>query len=297
MFRRDNAVQGNAVGLFIVDLLLDAIREYATTTSSSTTTGGDSANDPEVMLAELLSEENLHYKEFVDSPLPPRSITMVEVKGEPVIKEDIDIEMFFRAPNICKTGRTPSQTRYLGYLTDTDKVGGIALAKDETFDLGITKEVADSTDANGVMRLVQGPHENTCKEAINMPDYKDFFYAHAKDGWVKLTTPNNAEKKAYNYNPASVKGVIVIFEGNCDWGRCAKGDLKVVDDFSEGKWEMKVNGKSVSSFSRFGGWSAGWILKHEGGVHFLPNSEGVFDVEVNVKEPESFLRLSSIVLY
>ena len=290
-YRRDHALLGHAMGLFFLDMLVNAIQEYAIATSTS------AANDPEVMLAELQSEEELHFNEFKEYPLPQKAGDFHVQKGKsaPPVPEDFDVENFFRGPSLCKTGRTPAQSRYLGYLTDTDKVGGPSSPKDETFDVGITKAVADNTAANGIMRLVQAPHSN-CEDAVVMPDYKDFFYAHGKDGWVSLTMPNQAEKQAYNYNPSAMKGTIVIFGGGCDWGRCPPNDLNLIEDFE--KIEMEVNGKKVQAFSGTGGWGGGYVLRYEDGtVRVPPNSDGVFEIRVRISDTKKFVRLSSVVLY
>ena len=281
-------MDGNRLALFLLQTLIDTLKDYEAKFSN---------RDPEAALSELKTEEELLFKGFRES-LPTELIekNFGPLKEEQLPHSWVDLDVLFRGKSICKTGRTPAQTRYLGYLTDTDKVGGIALAREETYDVGITKKEADSTDAHGVMRLVQAAHFNTCEEAINMPDYKDFFYAHEKDGLVKLAIPNKAERVAYNYDPSKMKGVIVVTMGGCDWGRCEKGDLRW-EDFDEGKFEMEVNGVAVTSFGEINANDYGKVLNHANGVFFKPNSDGVFEFGVKVKEPGTFVRWSTIVVH
>ena len=281
-------MDGNRLALFLLQTLIDTLKDYETKYSD---------RDPEATLSELKIEEELLFKGFRES-IPTELLDKCwgPLTEDKVPHSWVDLEVFFRGKSICKTARTPAQTRYLGYLTDTDKVGGIALASEETFDVGLTKDEADKTDANGVMRLVQAEHYNTCKTAINMPDYKDFFYAHEKDGLVKLTIPNKAERVAYNYDSSKMKGVVVLYMGGCDWGRCAKGDLRW-EDYDEGKVEIEVNGQAVTSVGLHHNNDYGRVCNHANGVFFKPNSDGVFEIGVKVKEPGSWFRLSTVVVF
>lgn len=252
-------------------------------------------------MKELLAEEDLLYQEFKAAPLPDAAFGLRDNRGknqEMVVPNDIDVETLFRGPNICRGARTPAQTRYLGILTDTDKVGGIAVHGHETYDVGITHDEASKTDAKGEMRLAYDPAERDHQNCIVpvKPDYKDYFVAHGKDGWVKLVIPNKSEKRYYNYDPAVVKGILVIFFGSCDWGRCQPDDMQVAA-YNEGLLELEVNGKPVTNLTQIGGGLGGFLLKGEEGVNWPPNSEGLFEIRSNVKNPKGYLRFSSVILY
>jgi hypothetical protein len=269
------------MALFLTQMLVGALKDLVT-----------KDNDPEAMLAELKNEEDLLYEEFKQAGLPPASQFLNTGKSP-----DVDIELLFRGRNICRTARTPSQTRYLGYGTDSDKKGGIAAAGKEKYDIGIERQDADKTDADGVMRLVyeRGEREN-CPVPVKI-DYKDFYYTHGKDGWSMLTIPNNKEKEAYGYDPAAVKGFLILCPASCPWGKCQAGDLNIAEAFDKNQLEMEVNLTPVTSVIKFDIYNGCFVLKGDNGVYWKPNNEGSFNLKARVTSPNEYLRISAVVLY
>jgi hypothetical protein len=283
--RKMHALQGTYLALFLSNALLGVLQDLSS----------QSIVDPETMLTELKVEEDLLHADFVRADLPELAGKLNGGgREDPVRVPGLDTDLLFRGPNICKTGRTPSRTRYLGYLTETNKVGGLAPPGKETYDIGLSKMEADSSPANGKLRLVYDPGERDDCHVTVAPDYKDFFYANGKDGWVSMTLPNNAEKEAYRYDPSVSKGVIVLFFGTCDWGNCAEGDLRPAD-FETGKVEVEVNGKRVTSLPDIG--NGGNILIGEDGLYWKQNTDGVYDIRARVNDPGGYFRLSTIVVY
>jgi hypothetical protein len=287
------ALDGNRLALFLAQTLTDALSEYVER---------ESQPKPEAIIKDLLAEEDLLYHDFKGAPLPELAFALSDKRGQHddmVVPHDIDVETLFRAPSICHGARTPAQTRYLGILTDTDKVGGIAVHGYETHDIGITHKEAVETDAKGEMRLAYNKERawdrTNCLVPIK-PDYKDYFFAHGKDGWAKLVIPNKSEKRYYNYDPAAVKGILVIFFGSCDWGRCDVDDMQA-DAYKQGLLEFEVNGRTVTNLTQIGGGLGGHLLKGEQGVNWTPNSDGVFEIRANVKNPRGYVRLSAVILY
>jgi hypothetical protein len=281
--RKMHALQGTYLALFLSSTLLGVLQDLS----------AHPIVDPETMLAELKIEEDLLYADFVRSDLPEAAGKLNGgERGEPV--SGVDTDLLFRGPNICKTGRLPSRTRYLGYLTETNKVGGPVPHGKETYDVGLSKTEADSSPANGKFRLVYDPGERPLCHVTIAPDYKDYFYAHGKDGWVSMTLPGNAEKEAYGYDPSVFKGVIVVFFGGCDWDSCPKGDVRPTD-FETGKFELEVNGKRVTLLPDIG--NHGNILKGEDGLYWKQNADAVYEIRAKVNDPDSYIRLSAIVLY
>jgi hypothetical protein len=133
--------------------------------------------------------------------------------------------------------------RYLGYLTNTEKVGGIAPFGNETYDTGIEKGEADTTDVKGELRLVweNNPKVRQFCEVQIRPDYKDHFYAHQRHGLVPLVFSNEKEKVAYNDDQSKMQGLIIIVLADCDWKECGDGDLKA-DSIANGDVTIAVNG-------------------------------------------------------
>jgi hypothetical protein len=271
------------MALFLTSVLMEVLQDLSS----------EAIVDPEKMLAELKIEEDLLYANFKKADLPEAAKKINA--GNPA-DPDVDTELLFRGPNICKTARTPAQTRYLGILMDTpDKLGGPVPLGKETYETGISQVDANTQPAKGEFRLAYSPNDRTSCHVTLKPDYKDFFYAHGKDGWVSMTIPNNAEKEAYGYDPAVFKGMIVIFEASCDWNKCHPNDLRSATDFEAGHFELEVNGKRVTALSDIG--HGGTVLKGEDGLYWKQNEEGAYELRARVTQSNSFFRLSSIVLY
>jgi hypothetical protein len=109
-----------------------------------------------------------------------------------------------------------------------------------------------------------------------------------------LTFPNEAEKAAYRYSQSEFKGLIAVFFTGCDWGKCKAGDMKEAQ-FEEGKFEMTVNGKPVKSLVNFG--YGCFFPKGDEGLYWQPSSNDDYEIAVLVKEPGSYVKISSLVLY
>ena len=126
------------------------------------------------------------------------------------------------------------------------------------------------------------------------PDYKDFFYTHHRDGMVKLNFPNEKEKAAYKYNQSEMEGVIILVLNECDWGKCKDGDLSH-EDIENGNIHIKINGVSVTKVVNIG--SGCLVLKHKVGVKWEPSRNDDYEIAVEVVAPDSYLRISSVVIY
>jgi hypothetical protein len=109
-----------------------------------------------------------------------------------------------------------------------------------------------------------------------------------------LTFPNEKEKVAYKYDQSKMKGLIILFLSECDWGKCADGDLKA-DSIANGNVTVTVNEIQVSSITDIG--SGCVILKHDDGVYWRPSASGDYEIAVEVKLAASYVRISSIVIY
>ena len=277
------------MGLYMVDALIDALTDLANYNITD-------ASAIVVLKDDLETQEREMHKQLRNATLSEKMVESL-VSNAPTTFPTLDVNLLWQGPSICRTGRTPAQSRFLGYTTNTDKVGGISVHDSETYDVGIT--IGEARKANtsvGFMPLVYEPgggERQTC-EVLLKPDYKDFFYANKAYGLSKLSFPNEKERKAYGYDPSHHKGLIVIVFAACDWGKCQKGELRA-EDHSSGKFEVSVNGKPVTEMLSAG--FEAWILKGDEGLYWQPNPSGVFDVGFLVKEDDGYVRISSIILY
>lgn len=285
--RKSHAVEGNKLALFLVEILLNALNYL--------TNHADHVNPEETIEKLMKVEEDIVYEEFRSFPLPFDAVDLCEADPD----SDLDVELLFRGPNVCHTARLPAQIRYLGILTETDKLGKAAPVGEETYDVGIPRIEAADSHSKGVLRLVHEPGDrHKCPVPLKV-DYADYFYAHGKDGWTKIVLPNDAEREAYQDDSTRFKGLIVVYFSDCYREKCDQGDLHG-DNFGEGKYEIQVNGNAVTSWARIGGITvkaSGYVMKGDGGIYWKPNSNGVYEVKVRVLDPQSFVRFSSFVLY
>ena len=278
-----HALDGNKFGLFLVEILLDSINDLIDMLKDQSS---------EVVYNAIKAEEDSLFQSFVKARLPELASNKFEADI------DIDVDLVFRGPTFCHTALLPAQIRYNGYLTNSLQVGSAAPVGDERYDVGISKDTADQTDAGGELRLVYDSNgRHNCPVPLRV-DYRDYFYAHSQDGRVSLTIPNEAERQAYNYDPSSLRGMIVVFFGACDWGKCIEGKVNG-DKAEEWKFEIEVNGDRVTSWSSIGddGTKSGYVMKGQHGIFWDPNDDGVYELAVRVTEPDSFVRFSSFVIY
>ena len=104
---------GHSLALFLIDNLLGALEELVKLEYEGV----------ETLLSRLLRQEDELYNDQIMKMDFQRDVTDLYSldKNE---EEALDSSVFFTGESMCHTARIPSQTRYLGYLTNTDKVGG-----------------------------------------------------------------------------------------------------------------------------------------------------------------------------
>jgi len=309
-----HALDGHSVALFMVQYLFDALNELA----------NDPEQDPHKLLATLQKEEDdLYQNVFLKNPIPPGAEEFYEERDA----EDalpLDVNVFFKGPSICRTGRLPAKSRFLGIMTNDDtKTGDVAPFTKETYETGISESQAkmSTSESNEETRLVYTEdareRDKKCTDYVLKPDYKDFYYSHANDGLTKMIFPNEAEKVAYRYDENAsanrYQGMLVMFLTACDWGKCQKGDLRETDLGEErvdeegnavGGLELFVNGEAVTRLAKVG--SGGYLLVGEnennnngkdGRWSWSTSSNGNYEIGVHAKRANSFVRISAFVLY
>jgi hypothetical protein len=275
-------MDGHALGLWLIDRLIESLTDLTQ----------QSITDPMKLWEELHQQENSAGGEIRKANLPVETIFSGSAPDP-----SLDLDVFWRGPSMCRTGRLPAQSRYLGYTTNTDKVGNIAVLGTEEYDTGMSVLDATSTNnpQNGAMVLVYQPgiDRSPCN-AISKPDYKDFFLAHQIHGQVSLSLPNEKERKAYEFDHSHYKGLIVVVFVQCEWQKCKKEEVRP-ETYPEGKFEITVNGNRVIELASMG--FEGWLLKGDNGFHWTAESDGTYDLAFLVKETNGYIKLSSVILY
>jgi hypothetical protein len=219
------ALDGNLMTLFLMEVIDDAIKHIET----------HGAEDPALLLQQLQEQEDAEYQIFLNSG-PPLMGRNLFSKDDPV-PMDVSIETFYRGPNICHTARLPSQTRYLGILTNKynqSDNGETAIHpynfdRDASqgpynYDIGIAAtDAASIPNPDGEMRLVYAPNERHRCAPLVYNDYKDWFMTQGSDdpqqASSKLVLPNAAEMAAYMMQQQEpLKGIIALCFTACAWG-------------------------------------------------------------------------------
>lgn len=291
---KSHAITGHALALFLLEALVEAVDVLLQS---------DTLNAEE-MLENLTSEENALFMSATRTRvsrdfLHDLDIFPLDNDGN-INGTEIDPSVFFDGPSICHTARLPSRARYMGYLTESDKVGGPSIRGNETYDTGMSFSSAmDLKSGPGSMTLVKdqtGMATQICADAIVAPDFKDSFFANGEPVWKELVFPNAAEQRAYSYDPSKLLGLILLVFTGCDWGVCDEGYLWPADLSGDSKlWDMKINGEQVESLVNFDQWSV--MAKSKNGFYFAPNENGGYRIEVHVNDPKSFLKISSVIAY
>ncbi|KAL3914345.1 MAG: hypothetical protein SGARI_000169 [Bacillariaceae sp.] len=268
----------------------------------------------EALLEKLVQEEKEHFgkslqqlddfiktKEFQEEKVATHEMDFKYIDQLPSSSVDFDVvSTLLAGSSLCHTVRLPSQIRYLGHLTNSDKVGGPSVVGEETYDVGIELEEAKKMNSASLHGLPiawnnkTGERQSECPFVI-APDPKDNFYIQHGYGWQNLTIPNDATRSAYQYNPSEMKGVLALILKGCDWGHCPKGFL--TSDFyglDEG-WNLKVNGVPATNLTMIGN---GVIIAHNGnGITFPQGPNGEYKLEFQVTKPEHYLMMSSAIVF
>jgi len=289
---KDHALVGHGLALFLMETLLGTVRDLSELEAEAI---------PQ-LLSQLQEEEIDLHSNFTTAELPASYQKLFDLKKLKVSDTEpkIDPSLFFKGSSMCHTARLPSQIRYHGILTDTDKVGQPAPVGEETYHVGVNKEDAKKTATkNQEMRLayaINKERETKCTGVTVKPDYPDVFFTHSKDDWTKLIFPNDAEKRFYGYDSKQFEGILILHFRKCDWGKCPTGFLQP-EDFPKKAWEMKINNQRVTKVTPVFEVDDAVIIEHENGIRFAPDSNGQYTIEIKVNVDESYVEITDFVVH
>merc|ERR1712086_259172 len=133
-------------------------------------------------------------------------------------------------------------------------------------------------------------HQDDCPVAVNI-DHKDSFFSTG-DRWNTLSFPNEAERKAYNYNTEELHGIVVLVFTPCEWDRCDEGYIDQKDFNGDSKkWEMKINGVPVERLVDIG--NKAFIAKSNDGIKFPLSPDDDYKFEIKLNDPSQHVKISS----
>ena len=169
----------------------------------------------------------------------------------------------------------------------------------ETYDVGVELEVAQTLKKASLQSVPLVWNNATSERQSQCPfiiasDPKDFFYIHHDYGWQSLTIPNEATRKAYEYDASKMKGIVTLILQSCDWGNCPEGFLTHKAFHDQEGWELEVNGNPVTNITVIGNNA---IVAHNGnGITFPPGPDGEYVLKFHVTKPQNYLRVSSAII-
>ncbi|KAL3913446.1 MAG: hypothetical protein SGILL_006488 [Bacillariaceae sp.] len=296
-----HALRGHSIALFLIQTLVSAVDDLVSFESEGL----------DALLERLQKEEREHYEQsfrklddYVKSDELREKATGKDMDYrnlDQLPASDVDmVYTMLRGDSICHISRIPSQIRYNGHLTMSDKVGGPSVWGQETYDLGIELETAEGMNKASLQSVpLVWKKENAVRQSecpfIIAPDAKDFFYIHHDFGWQPLTIPNDATRKEYGYDATKLKGVVTLILQVCDWGNCPDGFLTREAFQDQEGWEVEVNGLPVTNITVIGN---GAMVAHNGnGITFPPGPNGDFVLKFHVAKPQSYLRVTSVIIF
>ena len=123
---KHHALVGAVLSLFLADIFVGAARELAL----------NNIEDLRSALHEMEEQQHASFAEFTK-----------DAAMSPFLSSSANIFDLINGPSICHTARLPSQTRYLGHLTNSTKIGGPVPVGKEMYDTGI--DIAEAMVGTG----------------------------------------------------------------------------------------------------------------------------------------------------
>ena len=290
IYRKQHALTGNLMALFLVDVLLEALQDLELSTEGLAG-----------RLARLEAVEQADNERFrSEAPLPQLPASVFNPSDFSVARN------LFQKQSLCHTARLPSEMRYKGILT-----GRTSQEFDHFYREGMEREKADKlmstmfdegADVNSIesdeMKLVysEALRQGRCNATLNI-DYPDSFYTGPNEGWKNLKILTPIERETYKID--SPRGLIVVclvqpnlYDKGMNGREIQVGDLKQHPLVS-----FRVNGQHVEALSWI---DTCFLLNGPKGHYWEIGSDGQYDIEARVgnndNDDHDILQISSVIL-
>ena len=221
---------GNLLAFFVVDNLIVALHDLQEAARR------DGGFNPPKLLERYRREEDEEYERLYSSLNVTEAI---DFEGGLSVLTTLPEEIIGHAKDymtpesvMCRTALLPSQSRYLGHVTERAQEQRPYTFDNYRFDLeGVSRVEADhearlssgiavEDDAFREMALVwgdEGHHVDQCPELISI-DAKDYFYSNEHMGWTTLSVPNAIERSVYLPDTnKKLKGIVMVCNVLCNW--------------------------------------------------------------------------------
>lgn len=147
--------------------------------------------------------------------------------------EDVKLDVLFREPCFCHTGRLPADIRFQGFLTENFTHTTTTII-DQTYEMSYSRnndifpvEKPNPKSGQTAQAFVDSRPERAdqmvlnwddkehqeCEEHLNL-DFKDTFLVSSIEGWRGVTVPNDSELEYYKeWDPKHAIGYILVCLG------------------------------------------------------------------------------------
>jgi hypothetical protein len=273
-YRKVHASIGNLLGLYIIDATEDAINDLS-----------QHEGDLATHLQELLDKEEARYQRIMASDITAPGMLLESVFPPDAKDKGVHVEDLFKKKGICHTALLPSQTRYLGILTETNQTGMLGHYE------GIPEgEINDPKHDTSEIKLMQTANDREyCEVPVNI-DHKDGFYLHYSEGEKSMIIPNNAELTHYVRPDEPLLGIVAVCMTSCR--KCSPALIQAGDLLPY--VSIFINDVEAKGTHP---WGKCVFLSNEDGFHFPADSQGKFNIRMTVFAQDRYLVLSSVMIW
>jgi hypothetical protein len=277
---RENAMKGNLLALFLTETLMDALKGLLDMDMHF--------NTPHDTYAHLKSQEDKEY----DTSLYESDTTPIDtIASDQLASLGVHAKLLLRNKALCKTALLPSQTRYLGILTESDKKGEL-----HGYDTGIESiEAAQNHPVHRDFVLTYIQATRLVCDVDLEHDHRDFFLATADSGWTSLRFPNDAELEEFAPHGFYPAGLIVICLTYCSFLGCQETTECREKALRQGTLKLEINGEAVVALAKF---DQCHLAKTSKGFLIPPNAAGRYELRAWMQKPTEGTRefkISSII--
>jgi len=283
---KDHRLIGRAIGVFLVNLLIDALDELQDVPFSPMTMSN--LTMPQIQDRHSFFSANLH-ETHLGSHVH-KNTNFLGGLGR--------FSPFWKTSSFCHSALLPNQARYDGMTTMGKQGIRHAGGYYTNFDIGHSINNLPTLQAHtsGELMLVFLPESHRNCSAVFHVDYKDFFGVRTEDGWVRVPMPNENEMNQFTKQNARYAHAIVLCDSICDSRQC-KSRVSIADMVSN-DLEITVDGGkvlSVKNLELYQGPSRCYLLIGEHDSFLWINDNKHFEIGFKTSV-NRMLQLSSIII-
>ena len=325
-----HALKGHLMAIAVIEQVEDAVADLKKD-EPEVETLDEAETRLQALLNKLDAEEQKDYDAIFHSPMPDddgkrshgigmwlRNNKKLKQNNQQLnaeIGDSIKAETLLTSAMFCRTARLPSQSRYMGLMTEDFSLTTTDPTNEHYYH-GISWEALEKEEKNnkvytdpnfpGEMVLTK-IHEHKCEGGPHLEiDRKDFYYVSSMMGERSLTLPNDSEANYYTeWNSTIAQGLVFICPAKCNWGKCPPEDAQkrmptMEQDEKYGFVNITVNDVEVGGYSGLGGQCYALFQKNNSPTRYnwAPNDQGKYVIKVKFEGAKSrnYLKLSSFIL-